>query len=116
MALSSPAARAAGALGVLGVGAAAAAHVWARHIEIHRYTLREAELQILPPGARTRRVLHISDIHLVPGQERKLAFLRHLETLRPHLVIDTGDNIAAAASIPVLAEAIAPLLRRPGPS
>ena len=44
MALSSPAARAAGALGVLGVGAAAAAHVWARHIEIHRYTLRELEL------------------------------------------------------------------------
>ena len=104
----------AGGLGALGLGAAAAAHVWARHVEIHRYTLREAELQILPPGARTRRVLHISDIHLVPGQERKLAFLRHLETLRPHLVIDTGDNIAAAASIPVLAEAIAPLLRRPG--
>ena len=104
----------AGGMGALGLGAAAAAHVWARHVEIHRYTLREAELQILPPGARTRRVLHISDIHLVPGQERKLAFLRHLETLRPHLVIDTGDNIAAAASIPVLAEAIAPLLRRPG--
>ena len=104
----------AGGMGALGLGAAAAAHVWARHVEIHRYTLREAELQILPPGARTRRVLHISDIHLVPGQERKLAFLRHLETLRPHLVIDTRDNIAAAASIPVLAEAIAPLLRRPG--
>jgi predicted MPP superfamily phosphohydrolase len=109
-----PALAVAGGLGALGLGAAAAAHVWARHVEIHRYTLREAELRILPPGARTRRVLHISDIHLLPGQERKLAFLRHLETLRPHLVIDTGDNIAAAASIPVLAEAIAPLLRRPG--
>lgn len=101
-------------VGLAGVGAAAGAHVWARHIEIHRYTLREAALDILPPGARTRRVLHISDIHLLPDQDRKLAFLKHLETLRPHLVINTGDNIASAAAVPVLAQALEPLLRRPG--
>ncbi|WP_422117674.1 metallophosphoesterase [Brachybacterium sp. UNK5269] len=109
-----PPVAAAGVLGALGVGAAAAAHVWARHVEIHRYTLREVELRILPPGARTLRVLHISDIHLVPDQRRKLEFLDHLSMLRPHLVIDTGDNISSAAAIPVLAEALEPLLRRPG--
>ncbi len=109
-----PALATAGVLGGLGLGAAAAAHVWSRHVEIHRYTLREAELRILPPGTRTIRVLHISDIHLLPEQHRKLAFLEHLESLRPHLVIDTGDNIASAAAVPALAEAIDPLLRRPG--
>lgn len=109
-----PLTAAAGAAGALSLGAAAAAHVWARHIEIHRYTLRELELRILPPGTRTVRILHISDIHLMPEQHRKLAFLEHLSMLRPHLVIDTGDNIATAASVPVLAEALAPLLRRPG--
>lgn len=109
-----PALATAGALGGLGLGLAGVAHVWARHVEIHRYTLREAELRILPTGARTRRVLHISDIHLLPDQHRKLAFLEHLESLRPHLVIDTGDNIASAAAVPALAEAIEPLLRRPG--
>lgn len=109
-----PALAATGAIGGLGLGLAGAAHVWARHVEIHRYTLREAELRILPPGARTRRVLHISDIHLLPDQHRKLAFLEHLESLRPHLVIDTGDNIASAAAVPALAQAIEPLLRRPG--
>ncbi|WP_193107154.1 metallophosphoesterase [Brachybacterium sp. FME24] len=103
-----------GAVGLAGLGAAAAAHVWARHIEIHRYTLRELELRILPPGARTIRVLHISDIHLMPDQDRKLAFLEYLAALRPHLVIDTGDNIATAASVPVLAEALDPLLQCPG--
>lgn len=103
-----------GALGALGLGAGAAAHIWARHIEIHRYTLRELELRILPPGARTVRVLHISDIHLLPDQKRKLDFLEHLGMLRPHLVIDTGDNIASAAAVPALAEALEPLLRRPG--
>lgn len=109
-----PVLAAAGAVGGLGLGAAAAAHLWARHVEIHRFTLREVELRILPPGTRTVRVLHLSDIHLLPDQQRKLDFLEHLSLLRPHLVIDTGDNIASAASIPVLAEALEPLLRRPG--
>ncbi|MFC7375270.1 metallophosphoesterase [Brachybacterium sp. GCM10030268] len=109
-----PVPAAAGAVGLAGLGAAAAAHVWSRHVEIHRFTLREAELRILPPGTRTIRVLHLSDIHLMPDQERKLAFLRHLAALRPHLVIDTGDNISSAASVPVLAEALDPLLQRPG--
>lgn len=109
-----PLSAAALALATAGIGVGAAAHVWSRHIEIHRFTLREYELRILPPGARTIRVLHISDIHLMPDQDRKLEFLRHLGNLRPHLVIDTGDNIAAAASVPVLADAIEPLLRRPG--
>ncbi|AXK46058.1 metallophosphoesterase [Brachybacterium saurashtrense] len=109
-----PALAAAGTLGALGLGAAAAAHVWSRHVEIHRYTLREVELRILPPGSRAIRVLHLSDVHLLPDQSRKLAFLEHLTHLRPHLVIDTGDNIASAAAVPVLAEAIEPLLRRPG--
>jgi uncharacterized protein len=105
---------AAGAVGLAGLGAAAAAHVWSHEVEIHRYTLREHELRILPPGSRAIRVLHISDIHLMPDQHRKLAFLEHLAALRPHLVIDTGDNIATAASVPVLARALEPLLQRPG--
>lgn len=109
-----PALAAAGAVGGLGLATAAAAHIWARHVEIHRFTLREVELQLLPPGSRRIRILHISDIHLMPDQQRKLDFLAHLSELRPHLVIDTGDNIASAASIPVLAEALEPLLRRPG--
>lgn len=104
---------AAGALAA-GLGLAAATHVWARHVEIHRYTVREATAEVLPPGSRTLRLLHISDIHLVADQHRKLDFLRHLESYRPHLVIDTGDNIADAAAVPVLAEALEPLLRRPG--
>ena len=49
---------------------AAGAHVWARHVEIHRFTLREFSAEVLPPGSRSVRLLHISDIHLMPDQER----------------------------------------------
>ncbi|MFC5277145.1 hypothetical protein [Brachybacterium sacelli] len=72
------------AVGLTGLGAGAADHLWSRHVEIHRYTLREFELRILPPGTRTVRVLHLSDIHLMPDQDRKLAFLEHLSALRRH--------------------------------
>lgn len=111
---SSPLRTAAGAVAALGLGAAAAAHVWARHIEIHRFVLREEAVEVLPEGAEPLRVLHISDIHLMPEQGTKLDFLRELAALEPDLVIDTGDNIASAASIPVLLQTLEPLLHRPG--
>lgn len=103
-----------GAGAIAAMGAAAGAHVWARHIEIHQYRLRQIEVEALPAGAPSLRVLHLSDAHLLPDQHRKLEFLRALATLEPDLVVDTGDNISSAASIGPLAEAIEPLLRRPG--
>lgn len=93
---------------------AAAAHIWARHIEIHRYTLRTVDVPVLPAGSSPLTVLHISDIHLLPSQERKLAFLRTLAELAPDLVINTGDNISSADAVEPLLEALDPLLRRPG--
>jgi predicted MPP superfamily phosphohydrolase len=97
-----------------GLAVATGAHIWAHQVETHRYTLREHTLRILPAGTRPVRVLHISDIHLMPDDERKLAFLRFLASTKPHLVIDTGDNIASALAIPRLAQAIGPLLQVPG--
>lgn len=69
---------------------------------------------MLAPGAPSIRVLHVSDIHLVPRQRDKIAFLRDLATTRPDLVIDTGDNLAHRDSLGPLLEALAPLLGAPG--
>ncbi|MDO5662999.1 MAG: metallophosphoesterase [Brachybacterium sp.] len=93
---------------------AGAAHVWARHVEIHQYRLRRIEVTALPAGSRPLRLLHISDIHLLPEQHRKLAFLRELASLEVDLVVDTGDNIASADAVAPVATALRPLLRRPG--
>jgi len=68
----------------------------------------------LPPGTPALRVLHLSDLHLLPRQGRKRDFVRALDRLDPHLVVNTGDNIAAADAVPALVDTLGPLLVRPG--
>ncbi|MBV7412492.1 metallophosphoesterase family protein [Dermabacteraceae bacterium TAE3-ERU27] len=94
--------------------AAAAGHVWARHVEIDLFTLRTLRLPLLPSGSEELRVLHLSDIHLLPKQTEKIAWLRSLAAIEPDLVINTGDNISSPQSVRPLLAALRPLLERPG--
>ena len=101
--------------GVLGAGTAAGAGLTAYAAwEARQYTLRRVEVPLLPAGARPVRVLHLSDLHMTPGQRRKQEWVSGLATLRPDLVIDTGDNLAHAASVPVVRDSLGPLLDVPG--
>ena len=59
-------------------------------------------------------MLHVSDIHLVPRQRRKAAWVHRLAELDPDLVVSTGDNIAALDAVPAALAAQGPLLERPG--
>ena len=53
-------------------GAAAAGYgLW----EKNQFVLRRESLAILPPGTEPFRILHLSDIHFVPGQRRKAEWL-----------------------------------------
>lgn len=79
-----------------------------------QYTLRRVELPLLPPGQAPLKVLHLSDIHMTPGQTRKQQWLRGLAGLRPDLVVDTGDNLAHRDSVPVVRDSLGPLLEVPG--
>lgn len=103
-----------GAGALAAVGTAAAAHVWARHIEINLFEIRALDLHVLPSGAQPIRVLHMSDAHLLPEQTKKREFLRSLASLEPDLVVNTGDNVASEDAIDAIARDIAPLLERPG--
>jgi predicted MPP superfamily phosphohydrolase len=76
--------------------------------------LRRVTVPVLPPGSPSLRVLHLSDIHLTPDQQRKRAWLRGLAGLRPDLVVDTGDNLAHRGAVPPLVDALGPLLTAPG--
>lgn len=95
------------AAGLAGLGYAAG-------YEVRAFTLRRVELPVLPEGATPFTALHISDLHLTPGQKRKQAWLRGLATLEPDLVINTGDNLAHMDAVPPLLDALGPLLEVPG--
>lgn len=96
---------------ILALGAAGLA--WTL-IEAQAFTVRRVYVPVLPAGAQPVRILHLSDLHLLPRQQRKIAWLRHLADLEPDLVIDTGDNMAHRQALPAVLEALGPLLRYPG--
>ncbi len=113
--LRRPAALALGASLGAGLGAGLGLASYAAW-EARQYTLREATVPLLPAGHTPLRVLHLSDIHMAPDQRAKQEWLRGLAELEPHLVIDTGDNLAHMSSVPHVIDSLGPLLDLPGVS
>jgi uncharacterized protein len=99
-------------LGVAAVGLAGLGY--AAGVEVNLYRLRRFELPVLDPGAKPLRILQVSDIHMIPGQRRKHAWLRSLAELEPDLVVNTGDNLSHHDAIGPVLDALEPLLRVPG--
>ena len=75
--------------------------------------LRQVELPIFKQG-QSLRILHLSDLHLTPKQKNKISDLKQLGTLNPDLTIVTGDFLAHQDSVPVVIDALAGLLTKPG--
>ena len=100
------------ALGLL--GSAATGLAYASLVERQAYVVRRVSVPVLPPGTRPLRILHLSDLHLVPRQQRKIDWVRGLATLEPDFVVDTGDNLADLRAVPSAVEALAPLMELPG--
>ncbi|MGH1978077.1 MULTISPECIES: metallophosphoesterase [Rothia] len=102
--------------GVLAAGAVAGAATaaYAHFIELNNFQVRRETLPILPAGSPDFKILHISDMHMIPGQAQKTAFMHSLAELEPDLVINTGDNLSHLDGLPALLEALDPLLDFPG--
>jgi uncharacterized protein len=94
------------------VGAAALGY--AGIVERNWFALRRFEVPVLPPGTGPLRVLHISDAHLTPGRKRLGSWIRSLNDLDPHLVVNTGDSIAHPQAVRYFLDSLGPLLDRPG--
>ena len=101
------------AAAIAGMGALAAGF-YGSFVERNAFVLRRETVPILPPGSPDVRVLHISDMHMMPGQARKQRWINSLAMFEPDLVINTGDNIADRAAIVPVMEALDPLLDKPG--
>lgn len=100
---------------VAGLAAAGAtAFAWGSLVERNWFGIRSEVIPVLPPGAAPVRVLHLSDLHLAPWQERKIEWIRSLAALEPDLVIDTGDNLGHIDANGALEYALEPLAGIPG--
>jgi predicted MPP superfamily phosphohydrolase len=98
-------------LGTAMVGAAGLAYArW----EADQYTLRRWTLPVLPVGQAPMRILHLSDLHLVPGQRAKQAWVQSLAEVRPDAVVVTGDFMSHADAVPHVLDALDPLFSVPG--
>jgi uncharacterized protein len=95
------------ATGALGLG-------YASLVERRWFALRRTTLPVLAPGSRPLRVLHVSDLHLRPGQRAEESLVAGLAELEPDLVVDTGDNLSHPRAVPVVLQALGRLLDRPG--
>ncbi len=98
-------------LAALASAAAGLGYAW---LEARHFALRSYTLPVLPPGIAPVRVLHVSDLHLVPRQRRKLAWMQGLGDLEPDLVVSTGDSISHRDAVPAVLDAHGGLLDRPG--
>jgi predicted MPP superfamily phosphohydrolase len=99
-------------VGLVAVGVGGLAY--ASLIERNAFAVRRVSVPVLPRGAAPLRVLHLSDIHMVPRQARKIAWIRSLAALTPDLVINTGDNLGDLEGVPAVLRALEPLLAVPG--
>jgi predicted MPP superfamily phosphohydrolase len=69
---------------------------------------------MLEPGALPLRILHLSDLHMTPGQARKQRWISALASLEPDLVVVTGDNMASTLAVPAVLRSFEPLFDFPG--
>lgn len=94
--------------------AGTAALAWGTLVERNWYALREFSMPVLAPGSKPVRILQVSDLHIVPRQQRRIEWVRDLARLEPDFVINTGDNLSDEHAIPAALRAMEPLMEFPG--
>jgi predicted MPP superfamily phosphohydrolase len=106
--------RALGVVAGAGGAAGAAAAAWGFLVEPKLFVLRRIEVAVLRPNALPIRLLHLSDLHLIPDDDRKVAWVSGLAELHPDLVINSGDVLSSERSVPTAVAAFGSLLNLPG--
>ena len=95
-------------LSVTGAAAGAAVAAWP-FVEPHLPVLRAVRVPVLPPSWAPLRVLHLSDLHLLPRHTRRAAWVRDLARLEPDLVVSTGDHVSSVEAFDLLGETLGAL-------
>ena len=91
---------------LLAAGAVAAAWPF---VEPHLPVLRRVSVPVLPPGWAPLRLLHLSDLHLLPRHVRRARWITALAVHEPDLVVSTGDHVSSLDAFGLLADTLGAL-------
>ena len=92
----------------------AATFAYASLVERNMFTLRRFDVPVLEPDSEPLRILHLSDLHMMPDQRRKQAWVAALAGTDPDLVVVTGDNMSSPDALPAVLRTLDPFLSMPG--
>jgi predicted MPP superfamily phosphohydrolase len=95
------------------LGAVAAAWPF---VEPQLPVLRRLRVPVAMPAGPPLRVLHVSDLHLLPRHRRRAAWVRGLAGTRPDLVVSTGDHWSSEDALPLLVSALGALTAAGAPA
>jgi predicted MPP superfamily phosphohydrolase len=98
----------------LAIGATGVGSLTYGLVEAQAFKVRELDLELLPAGSESIRILHISDLHITPAQTRKINWVKSLAKLEPDFVVGTGDFLAHQLAVPAVVEAMNELMDLPG--
>jgi predicted MPP superfamily phosphohydrolase len=90
------------------LAAGAVTAVWP-FVEPQLPVLRRIRVPVLPAGWAPLRLLHLSDLHLLPRHERRAQWIRRLGAHEPDLVVSTGDHVSSADAVGLLADTLGAL-------
>lgn len=96
-------------------GVAGACVAYGVLVERRWYRLRRLQLTGVLRAGGPLRILHVSDVHLVPGQQHRIDFLASLAEENHDLAVATGDLLGWTGAEQLTADALAPLTSRGRP-
>ncbi|MDT7570286.1 MAG: uncharacterized protein QOE05_460 [Actinomycetota bacterium] len=71
--------------------------------------VRREVVPLLPAGSEPLRVLHLSDLHLLPRHGRRSRWISGLTSLAPDVAVVTGDLWSSVHAMPLLGSTLAAL-------
>ncbi|HVE75012.1 MAG TPA: metallophosphoesterase [Mycobacteriales bacterium] len=80
-------------------------------VEPHLRVVRRTTVPALPPGSASLRILHLSDLHLLPRHGRRAEWIAALAGEQADLVVVTGDLWSDVDSLPLLVSSLGRLTR-----
>src|SRR4030081_2684091 len=94
--------------------AGAATLAYASLVERNLFTLRRFDVPVLAPDAEPLRILHLSDLHMSPGQQRRQRWVAELAATDPDLVGVPGHNMARLNALRAVLQVRGRPVDRPG--